>query len=250
MTLTTAQRDHYWDHGYVVLPQLFAADLLQAFNERFCKLVLDESARSETMVLMRDVMIAKGAVQPASPLHAINKLMNFEGDPVLDGFTFHGPLLAVVRALLGEAIYSVSTNVFNKPPNVDGRHPMHQDLRYFRFRPADGVVGVWTALLPASRETGCLAVLPGSHRGGLLTHGTPEWEYVNRGFFSVDIDREARVHVELSPGDTLLFHPLLVHGSGRNRSAQFRRAVSTHFVSAGCESPGRDWRIGTQARRI
>ena len=39
----------------------------------------------------------------------------------------------------------------------------------------------------------------------------------------------------MAPGDTLLFHPLLVHGSGRNRSDGFRRAISTHYASADCD---------------
>ena len=28
------------------------------------------------------------------------------------------------------------------PADVDGRHPLHQDLLYFPFRPADSIVGV------------------------------------------------------------------------------------------------------------
>lgn len=32
-----------------------------------------------------------------------------------------------------------------------------------------------------------------------------------------------RVHLEMGPGDTVLFHPLLIHGSGRNRTNGFRK---------------------------
>ena len=46
-----------------------------------------------------------------------------------------------------------------------------------------------------------------------------------------------RVHLEMAPGDTLLFHPLLLHGSGRNRSDGFRRAISVHYAAQGCERP-------------
>jgi phytanoyl-CoA hydroxylase len=61
---------------------------------------------------------------------------------------------------------------------------------------------------------------------------------VNRGFFAAEgVDLEARIHLEMQPGDTLLFHPLLVHGSGRNRSGDFRRAISTHYASTQCERP-------------
>ena len=128
---------------------------------------------------------------------------------------------------------------------------MHQDLRYFRLRPADGIVGTWTAMLPASREHGCLAVLPGTHKLGMLEHSLPEWEYINHGFYAVqDVDRTDRVHVEMAPGDTLLFHPLIVHGSGQNRSGQFRRAISVHYASGNCESPKENWQQVGLTRRI
>jgi len=38
----------------------------------------------------------------------------------------------------------------------------------------------------------------------------------------------------MEPGDTVFFHPLLLHGSGRNRTEGFRRAISAHYASAAC----------------
>ncbi|GMT25574.1 hypothetical protein PFISCL1PPCAC_16871, partial [Pristionchus fissidentatus] len=32
-------------------------------------------------------------------------------------------------------------------------------------------------------------------------------------------------------GDTVFFHPLIIHGSGANRSDGFRRAISCHFAN-------------------
>ena len=54
----------------------------------------------------------------------------------------------------------------------------------------------------------------------------------------------------MDPGDTLLFHPLLIHGSGRNRSDQYRRAISAHYAAADCESPAPDWRDNPYVRRL
>lgn len=56
------------------------------------------------------------------------------------------------------------------------RHPMHQDLHYFPFRPADRIVCSWTAMEKVHRQNGCLVVLPGSHHGTLQEHDYPEWE--------------------------------------------------------------------------
>lgn len=249
--LNETQQEHYWREGYVLLPQLFTPEELAPFNLHFEAIANGQVATSDAMKVMQDVMVVKGAVEAASPVHAVNKIINFEADAQLYPYALAPQLLAAVRSLLGPKIFSLSTNIFNKPPGVDGRHPFHQDLRYFRIRPADGIVGVWTAMLPAPQEAGCLAVLPGSHKGELLPHDNPDWDYVNAGFFAaVGADLEARVYVEMNPGDTLLFHPLLLHGSGHNRTQNFRRAISAHYASDTCESSVREWREGKQVRAI
>jgi ectoine hydroxylase-related dioxygenase (phytanoyl-CoA dioxygenase family) len=61
--------------------------------------------------------------------------------------------------------------LINKPPDpgtLSSRHPLHQDLHYFPFRPADRIVCAWTAMQRVTRENGCLVVIPGTHKGELL----------------------------------------------------------------------------------
>ena len=236
MRVTSEDTASYQKEGFLVLRELFDAAALSQLELRFVELASGRLPAPERMVVMQDVMVARGAVSPETPLHGINKILSFENDPVLFKHALDPELISAVRGLIGHAIMTISTNVFNKPPGIDGRHPLHQDLRYFTLRPADGIVAAWTAISPCTRENGCLAVIPGSHRQGLLRHGDPDWEYVNSGFFSAEgVDLEARVHLEMEPGDTILFHPLLIHGSGQNRSSAFRRAISTHYASVDCE---------------
>ena len=251
MRLTDEQVHDYFEQGYLLLRGLITEESLARYDERFHDFVLGREPLAEDMKIMQDVMVVKGAVQPETPVHGVNKLLCFENDETLFAFAREPELVEAVQSLIGEEIYSLSSNVFNKPPGVDGRHPFHQDLRYFRLRPADGIVGVWTAMLPATREHGCLSVIPGSHKEGMLDHALPDWEYVNHGFFGLQgVSVEDRVHVEMEPGDTLLFHPLIVHGSGRNRSSEFRRAISIHYASGTCESPKANWQHVGFTRRI
>ena len=236
--METFEREQYWNDGFVLLRGLFAQGQLARFEERFVALASGALSAPSRMVIMRDVMVVRGAVEPASPVHAVNKILSFEDDPVLFGHSLDVSLLGAVRDLIGPCLNTISTNVFNKPPGLDGRHPLHQDLRYFTLRPADKIVAAWTAISRCTRENGCLAVVPGSHRGALFEHGETDWEFRNYGFFAAKgAPLEARVHVEMEPGDTLLFHPLLLHGSGRNRTSGFRRAMSTHYASVECDLP-------------
>lgn len=39
------------------------------------------------------------------------------------------------------------------------------------------------------------------------------------------------VNLEMQTGDTVFFHPLLIHGSGVNKSKRTRRAISCHYAT-------------------
>src|SRR5206468_3887728 len=80
------------------------------------------------------------------------------------------------------------------------------------------------ALDEADAGNGGFEVLGRTHTGGLV-----EFSYdpasMNEGIF----DETHRTLVPMQPGDAVLFHPLLAHGSGQNRSDRPRRLVTMWF---------------------
>jgi hypothetical protein len=56
----------------------------------------------------------------------------------------------LVPGLFGREVLSIHTLLINKPPGVDGRHPLHQDLFHFPFRPADAIIATRTAINPGT----------------------------------------------------------------------------------------------------
>jgi phytanoyl-CoA hydroxylase len=235
--LSPDERRLYDEQGYLLVRGLFDEPELERFERRVLEIASGRVPPAPEMLVMRDVMVAKGAVEPGRPEEGVAKIQDFHRDEVLfEGYARSPKLLDLVEAFVGPDIKSVHNMLINKPPGVDGRHPLHQDLLYFPFRPAEAIVATWTAIQRCTRENGCLVVLPGSQRGELLQHERPDWEYVNYlyvGAKGVGAHSE-RVHVEMEPGDTLFFHPILLHGSGQNRTRGTRRAISAHFASARC----------------
>jgi phytanoyl-CoA hydroxylase len=235
--LSAEQDREYRERGYFIVRELFDRAALGRFEERFLDVISRAAPAPQGMLVMRDVMVAKGAVTPANDAEAIAKIQDLQDDPVLfPEYVCDERLLDWVEAILGPDLKAVHTMLINKPPHVDGRHPLHQDLLYFPFRPADGIVAAWTAIDRCTPENGCLVAVPGSHRGELLEHGNPDWEWLNRAYFGArgageDTPRE---HLVMEPGDTVFFHPLLLHGSGRNRTDGCRRSISAHYADAHC----------------
>jgi phytanoyl-CoA hydroxylase len=48
------------------------------------------------------------------------------------------------------------------------------------------------------------------------------------------LDHLKKVYVIMEKGDTVFFHPLLLHGSGPNRTKGFRKAISCHYADSNC----------------
>ncbi|NP_001310013.1 phytanoyl-CoA dioxygenase, peroxisomal isoform e [Homo sapiens] len=189
---------------------------------------------------MRDVTISKSEYAPSEKM--ITKVQDFQEDKELFRYCTLPEILKYVECFTGPNIMAMHTMLINKPPDSGNckktsRHPLHQDLHYFPFRPSDLIVCAWTAMEHISRNNGCLVVLPGTHKGSLKPHDYPKWEGgVNKMFHGIQDyeENKARVHLVMEKGDTVFFHPLLIHGSGQNKTQGFRKAISCHFASADC----------------
>ncbi|KAG8142567.1 putative Phytanoyl-CoA dioxygenase peroxisomal protein, partial [Naja naja] len=206
------------------------------FREEFVKICRNE-VKVPAITIMKDITIAKSTADE----NTVTKLQDFMFSEELFRYCTLPQIVKYVECFTGPDIMAMHTMLINKPPDTGkktSRHPLHQDLHYFPFRPADRIVCAWTAMQNVDRTNGCLVVLPGSHKGYLKEHKYPEWEGgVNKMYHGIyDFDKSLpRVHVPMEKGDTLFFHPLIIHGSGRNRTEGFRKAISCHYASSDCQ---------------
>ncbi|XP_033470031.2 phytanoyl-CoA dioxygenase, peroxisomal [Epinephelus lanceolatus] len=235
--LTPDQRLFYEENGYILIKNLVSDKDIERFRKEFER-ICQQEVKVPGLVVMRDVVIAKSEF--VVDQKAVSKLQDYQEDPELFRYCTLPQILKYVECFTGPNIMAMHTMLINKPPDAGkktSRHPMHQDLHYFPFRPADRIVCSWTAMEKVNRQNGCLVVLPGTHTGTLQEHDYPEWEGgVNKmyhGLHGYD-PKLPRVHLEMEKGDTVFFHPLLIHGSGMNQTQGFRKAISCHYASSGC----------------
>lgn len=237
--LTKKQLDDYDNKGFIVIKNLVSDQNLEKFRKRFQK-ICSEKIRSQGMTVMKDVSIAKSEFVEGEK--AITKVQDFCHDDELFEYCCLPEIVKYVKNLIGPNLMAMHTMLINKPPDtglLTSRHPLHQDLYYFPFRPADKIVASWTAMENINKENGCLVVIPGSHKTELLEHGYPEWEGgVNKMYYGIqkiDVKKANLVHLIMDKGDTVFFHPLLIHGSGANRTSGFRKAISCHYAASECK---------------
>ena len=161
------------------------------YVNRFLAIANGEVEIDVSMTMMRDVSIARkidaSGKKPMGDL-AISKLQDYMRDEVLSTYPKLPQLLKYANAIAGPNLRAMHTMLINKPPDTgmgSSRHPPHQDLWYFTFRPVNRIVATWTALQNITPEIGGLFVLPGSHVMPLQKHGYPSDGVVNQAYFGI-----------------------------------------------------------------
>lgn len=146
----------------------------------------------------------------------------------------HDPrILDAVASLLGPDLYCIGSSMIDKPAHSDGYVAWHQDATFWGLSEAQGATA-WLALSEASPQSGCMQVLPGTHTRQLQHLDTGDHRNMLGAREAVRYafdERSARV-LALRPGQMSLHHPLVVHGSGRNESADRRLGFVIRYVPA------------------
>ena len=146
----------------------------------------------------------------------------------------HDPaILDPVESILGPDILCWGTSVLIKDPG-DGTHvSWHQDLQYWGLEP-DDVVSAWLALTPATKETGCMRMLAGSHTWTDLVHEDTDDDknLLSRGQSIRDgIDEDTARILQLQPGEISLFHGNIAHASSSNSGTERRIGIVTRYLA-------------------
>ena len=201
------------------------------------------SAQTIRCFLEEEALDANGRLRQDKAL-SINKIGHamHDLDPVFDRFS-HGSDLAAVaqdvgllRPLVWQSMY-----IF-KQPAIGGEVRWHQDASFFVTTPLS-VTTFWFALEDAHQGNGCLWVQPGGHRGPLRE------QFVRSGdaaaITTLDATPWPTLHeaqpLEVPAGTLVVFHGLLPHYSGPNRSAHSRHAYTLHATDARATYAPENW---------
>jgi hypothetical protein len=148
-----------------------------------------------------------------------------------------------IEDLLGPDILCWNTIFWIKEAGSPSFVSWHQDITYWGLAGGD-VITAWLALSPASRESGCMRVMPGTHVGELMPH-EDTWDETNmltRGQeIAVEVDEAKAVAMALGPGEMSMHNVRLAHASGPNMSSDRRIGLSMHFIPTSARQSAAGW---------
>jgi phytanoyl-CoA hydroxylase len=157
--------------------------------------------------------------------------------PAMRATLFNPPTLKALTSVIGPNVKFMQSMLFIKASGKPGQ-AWHQDEDYIMTRDRS-LLGSWIGLDRATQENGCLWVIPGSHRPGILWeqrwHGDRRFDCAEESVGFPYTDEDA-IPVEVEAGSVVFFQGYLLHRSLPNRApaGTYRRALVNHYMS--CES--------------
>lgn len=206
------QVEHFQSEGFLIVRQLFTGDEMSgllSFAKSDAALsgesyVRKDSTGAETRLALRNDL------DPASPYSAIVRCRR---------------VAETMQKLLGDEVYHYHHKMMLKQPEVGGAWEWHQDYGYWYnngcLTPDMGSCMI--AVDRATKENGCLQIVPRSHHIGRIDHvRVGEQVGADPERVKVALERLPLIYCELDPGDAVFFHSNLLHRSDQNVSQHAR----------------------------
>jgi ectoine hydroxylase-related dioxygenase (phytanoyl-CoA dioxygenase family) len=217
-TISDDQRRQFAENGFFILENVFTCAEMNALSERI-----------EAHHWKHEQQLAQVGTEGISRAGEISFTSHLaEQDEDIRAFCLRPEFVAITTQMLGPDVDLYWNQAVFKGPEGDKEFPWHQDDGYTPVTPSPYLT-LWLALNDATLENGCISVLPGSHKRGLLPHRQSPI-----GLLCHELDDpDQGIPVPVKAGSMAVFQSLTVHKSGVNRSNGFRKAYIIQYSHAG-----------------
>jgi len=219
----------YADHGFVTVPDVLDPAQLAAARAEATAACRGRLGDVEGMAPIERGDDDDAVLRRYLCIHFPHKL-----SPLFTELARTPAVVDVLTDVIGPNVKMMQSMLFIKAPGKPGQ-AWHQDESHIPTRDRS-LTAAWIALDDATTENGCLWVMSGSHRPGVLhpvrSHGDARFDPTPEAYGFDYADDEA-VAVELPAGAAVVFNGYLLHRSFPNdHPSRTRRALVNHYMSA------------------
>ncbi len=236
-------RDFYQENGYLVVSDALSSDELQTLRTEALSICKGERGHVEGFEPSVPGESDEEVQRRYLCIHFPHKL-----SAVMKKYLATPKMVEVLTEVVGPNVKCMQSMLFIKATGKPGQ-AWHQDEDFIPTRDRS-LIGGWIAMDDATIENGCLWLIPGSHKPGVLwpleAQNDARFDCTGEstGFPYSDVDA---VPVEVRAGAIVFFNGYLLHRSLPNRAqAGFRRVLVNHYMSAESLLPWRLPREGEQ----
>ena len=235
--VTQEDVDFYRENGYLVVPDALSPDEVEELRSDTVAICRGEWGEVRNLPDSDPAENDEDVIRRVLCIHQIHKI-----SPVIYRYLAQRTMVDVLTKIIGPNVKCMQSMLFIKAAGRPGQ-AWHQDEIYIPTRDQT-LTGGWIALDDATIENGCLRVIPGSHKPGILY---PQRVHDDRRFdcahetYNFPYSDDESVPVEVQAGALVFFHGYLLHRSFPNHAESgFRRVLVNHYMSAESLLP---WRL-------
>ena len=146
--------------------------------------------------------------------------------------TSHPSILDIVERMIGPNILLHNSTFIIKEPHTESHVSWHQDLTFWGLSHDDQVT-LWLALSPATAKSGCMRMIPGSHKAGMHQHDTTEDDtnVLLQGQTVMGVDENKARMAPLAAGEASFHHGWTLHASMPNHSDDRRIGLNVQYLA-------------------
>ncbi|MEM7734689.1 MAG: phytanoyl-CoA dioxygenase family protein [Deinococcota bacterium] len=221
--------DFYKEHGYLVVPDALSENELEELRVEATSICRGE--RGEVKGFTEGVLgeSEEETLRRYLCIHFPNKISD-----TMHRYLGTSKMVEILTEIIGPNVKCMQSMLFIKATGKPGQ-AWHQDEDFIPTRD-NSLVGGWIAMDDATIENGCLWVIPGSHKPGVLWPMEQQQDTrfdctdESIGFPYTDADA---IPVEVKAGSIVFFNGYLLHRSFPNRAQSgYRRVLVNHYMNA------------------
>ncbi len=217
-------KKHYNEKGWVIYKNLFSTDEISSVNFIINNFLKDKissiNKKSRAINFTNDNKISVENINSFHELAKCEEIKNFaKKKKVLD----------IAKIFLDSDPEFRYCELFAKPAKSGLPSPDHQDNYYWAVKGSNALT-FWIALDNSNKNNGCVHYYDGSHKYGILSHEASFAKGSSQKVSDVNFLKKFQIsYPELMPGDALIHHSLVVHGSSHNKSETSRKGWTIQF---------------------
>ena len=212
-------KKHFEEKGYAIGEKIFSNDDLKIFNDEF-DTILNQLINSGENINAKWGSSLTDHIEPedSKVIHTHN-VQSYSS--IFLSMMQNETLLNLIEEIIGPNIIMHHSKLFYKPPHQGSAFPLHQDWSYFPTK-NNSMIAAVIHLSESTLETGCIRIVPGSHKIGKLEKSDGH-TYIPKIHDEHELEEAEPIIAE--PGDVLFFHCFSLHGSMPNISNYPRKTI-------------------------
>lgn len=208
----------YDNDGFVIIKSLLSKEDVNFIKNDLNNFISNDAKKLKN----RDINYTKdnkvNSIHKTSNWKLINKIQNDNN------------LQKISKKLLSEPPKNFGAELFAKPAKTGMPSPIHQDNFYWAIDNANGLT-FWISLDNSSKKNGGIFYFKKTHKLGLLQHKpsyAPGSSQTIKYYQGMKLFK--KYTPDLKPGDCIIHHSLVVHGSQKNLSKNPRTGLTIRYI--------------------